>query len=187
MRKIRLSTNVDGMTRYNSPEYEAEWLIKRVIRPGDVQPVTRQDQLRFLTTGSPVLRFVLSQLRDYVLPYLDTSGDPKKLMVTLDTPLVAWYYERVLNLLHINTKVLGAFLTADERTKVVAEFNDPKGKLVVIIVMYSVSSQGANMDGCCNRVCVCEPAINHASEVQAWTRAVRVSYSKHVYINIRVD
>jgi SNF2 family DNA or RNA helicase len=90
-------------------------------------------------------------------------GRPRKIIITEDTPVVAWYYERVLNHLHVPTKVLAAYLNADERKKVVDEFNNINVGVVVLLVMYAVSAQGLNLDPRCSRVLVTAPAVNTAA------------------------
>ena len=92
------------MAQSNSPEYDAEWLIRRIIRPGDAFPYTRREQIKFLVFGSPTLRYILTQVRDYLLP--SRNSRPQKIIVTEDTPAVAFFYEQVLNHLHVDTKIV---------------------------------------------------------------------------------
>jgi hypothetical protein len=126
-----------------------------VLKPGDIPPITRMEQLKYLVHGSLTLRHILSQIRDHLLSVTTTD----KIIITEDTPLVAWYYERVLNYLHVNTRVLGAYLKPEERKRLIDDFNDRKSELKILIVMYAVSAQGVNLDRCCSRVLVAAPAI----------------------------
>jgi len=64
-------------------------------------------------------------------------------------------------------KVLAAYLKADERKKVVNNFTDPASSLLVLIVMYAVSTQRLNLDSCCTQVLMASSAVNVAAEVQA--------------------
>lgn len=80
---------------------------------------------------------------------------------------MAYFYERVLNHMRIPTRVLAAYLNAEERKKVVDDFNNVDIGVVVLIVMYAVSAQGLNLDPWCSRVLVAAPAVNTAAEIQA--------------------
>ena len=57
--------------------------------------------------------------------------------------------------------MLNAGLTDLERVNLVKRFNDPKDSLLILIIMYQVSSaHGVNLDRCCCRVLVATLAIN---------------------------
>lgn len=84
--------------------------------------------------GSPTLRYISLQIRDYLLSAGSTRSK-NKIIIAEDTPVVAWFYERVLNHMHINTKVLAAYLNPEERKQVVKDFNDPAAALEVLIVI----------------------------------------------------
>jgi len=63
--------------------------------------------------------------------------------------------------------VLAAYLKADERKKVVNNFINPASSLLILIVMYAVSTQGLNLNLCCTQVLMASSAVNVAAEVQA--------------------
>ena len=175
MWKLNLSINVKSMSQYNFSNYDAEWLIKQTLRPDDILSQSRRDQIKFLVFNSLILCYILSQVQDYIL--LSDNFRPWKIIVTENTPLVAWFYEQVLNHLHIDMKVLTAYLKADERKKVVNNFTDSASSLLILIVMYAVSAQRLNLNSCCTQVLMTSSAVNVAAEVQAWGRVLWVSYS----------
>lgn len=84
--------------------------------------------------GSPTLKYILLQIRDYLLSAGSTRSK-HKIIIAEDTPVIAWFYERVLNHMNINTKVLAAYLNPEERKQVVKDFNDPVAALEVLIVI----------------------------------------------------
>lgn len=59
---------------------------------------------------------MLSQIRDYVLPK-SALGRPRKIIITEDTPVVTYFYERVLNHMHIPTRVLATYLNAKSKKR----------------------------------------------------------------------
>ncbi|KAL1623787.1 hypothetical protein SLS54_004248 [Diplodia seriata] len=178
MRARGLNTLVQDMRGYRSRGHSVEWIIKETRRPSDTGlPLTcRKDKLRYLCWGSPKLRLCLAQVRDTII------NGGSKLLITEDTPLMAWYFELVLQFLHVETHVLHADLTAPERQNLVDSFNDPKSSLKCLILMYNVSSQGVNLHGASNVAFVATGAINAGLEMQAWGRLIRIAQKKPVTI-----
>ena len=161
------------MENYRSKGFSVDFLIEMTEHEGDHPAVTRLEKLQFMAEGSPTLRFIFSQMRDYVsIPRAD--GTPQKLIICEDTPIVAWFWEIALCFLYIETRVLHSGLTNSERSELVDSFNSPAASIKVLILMYNVGSQGTNLDTCCNRVLVATAATNASLEVQAWGRATRV-------------
>lgn len=101
--------------------------------------------------------------------------------------MIAWYWEVVLNELHIPTQVLHSDLSSEERFKVVNDFRTkPKDRdlshLTVCILMYTINASGVNLDDDC-WVCIVNTAAANASlEIQACARIIRVSQPKKVKV-----
>ena len=172
--KLGMSTLVGDMQKFRNLNLTAHHFIDIVKRPGDPPTNTGVEKLKFLSYGSPTLRYILSQIRDYVLP-TEADGTYEKLLITEDLPNLAWFWEKVLQFLYIDAVVLHANLGNNERQMLQDRFNDPNDSLKVKIVMYSVSSQGVNLDKACNRVLIATGAINAPLELQAAHRVIRVS------------
>ena len=64
-------------------------------------------------------------------------------------------------------KMLAVYLKTDERKKVVNNFINSASSLLILIVMYAVSTQGLNLNLCCTQVLMTSSAVNVAAEVQA--------------------
>ena len=111
-------------------------------------------------------------MRYYVLGA--DSGQQRKLIITEDIPLVAWFWEIVYRYLYIETEVLHSGLNNEARWSLVQSFNNINSPLKVLILMYNVGAQGVNLDQCCCRVLVATAAINASPEIQAWGRVIRV-------------
>lgn len=174
MNALGFDTLVEEMEGYRSAGHSIQWLIDMVKLSEEPTPRTRSDMLKYVDYGSPKFRYILRQMRDYVLQS-QAGMKPRKLLITEDTPLVAWFYELVLQFLHIPTAVLHAGLDDYERQNLIDKFREKSSDLMVLIIMYSVSAQGVNLDSCCCRVLVATAAINAALEIQAWGRVMRVS------------
>lgn len=174
MRKIGYSTLVKDMESYRAKGHGVDWLIEMTKNDGDGPTNTKLEKLMFMAEGSSTLRYVLSQIRDYVLA-APTNGRPNKLVTLEETPLMAWFWELACNHLYISTKVMHSGLNNEERIKLVKEFNNPKTPLRILVLIYNVGSQGTNLDPCCHRVIVATAAISASVEVQGWGRVIRVS------------
>ena len=176
MRGLGHNTLVKDMEGYRAKGLSVDWLVQMTARDGDadieVDNSTRLEKLCFLAEGSPTLRYIIYQLRDYVLG--PDSSQQRKLLITEDIPLVAWFWEMVCRYLYIETEVLHSGLNNEARWNLVQSFNDVNSRLKVLVLMYNVGAQGVNLDQCCCRVLVATAAINASLEIQAWGRVIRV-------------
>lgn len=164
----------------------AHELVPLVHRPGDPSVGTGLDKTLFLVYGSPKLRYILRTV-DYYLPH-SGNNQAQKILITEDVPLNAYYIELVLKSVYVEAEVLHAGLSDTERVDLVQRFRDPADKLMVLVIMYQVSAQGVNLDPCCSRVIVTTPAQNAPSEVQAWSRVIRVSqYLFHIGMGLGLN
>ncbi|TKA53256.1 hypothetical protein B0A55_12969 [Friedmanniomyces simplex] len=86
--------------------------------------------------------------KENVLPHPDHPATRlNKLLIPEEYPLIMWYWEVVLNFLHIATQTLHSGLDQDERACVVAEFRKkPRdgdlNHLSVSILMYTLNASG---------------------------------------------
>ena len=177
MSKLGHKTLIKDMEEYRSRGHTAAWLIEMTQREGDSTPVTRLEKLRYLCEGSPTLRPTLAQVLESGLLNFDssTANHPHKLLITEEVPLIAWFWEIVLNFIYINTETLESKLSYKERVEMVKRFNDPNSDTKVLILHYNVSAQGIYLDRSCHRVIVTNAALNVSLEIQAWGRVMGVS------------
>ncbi|OJD38094.1 dna repair [Diplodia corticola] len=170
-------TLVEDMRGYRSKDHDIDWFIRETRRPGDITPITtRRERLKYLCWGSPKLRLLLRQVRDVVL------HQKSKLLVTEDTPIVAWFFELVLQFFHVKTYVLHSDLSSNDRRELIQNFNSKESDLSCLIIMYGVPSLGINMHGAAHHAFVATGAINAGMEMQAWGRLVRISQKHQVNI-----
>jgi hypothetical protein len=169
--------NMDILRHHSFNAFDLATLVSRLEDPLLFR--TGEEYLTFLSYGSPKLRFVFSQILTYLLPR-KLGEKPKKLLLTEDIPLAAYYFELVLNLSYVETAVLHSGLSDEERVKLIARFNDPDNPLCIVIIMYSVNAAGANLDTAFCRALVLTPAINSAIEAQAYSRVLRVRFSIYI-------
>jgi len=134
---------------------------------------TALDMMKHLTWGSPKARYILDQINTWALEL--ENGRIKKILITEDIPICAYFYELLCKALYIRCETMHSGLSDAQRADLNTEFNDVDSDLVVLIAMYQVNSQGANMDKACRRVIVATSAINAAIEFQAIHRPARVS------------
>lgn len=97
------------------------------------------------------------------------------------TSLSTLFFERVSNLVYVETEVLHAGLNDTERVEPVKRFNDLSDLLTFLIIMYQVKAQGVNRDRYYARAIVATPAINAPSEIQTWSRIIRNEFVQKAY------
>ncbi|KAF2166007.1 hypothetical protein M409DRAFT_23735 [Zasmidium cellare ATCC 36951] len=189
------NTNVESIKNWRDSGLDADMLLY-IANDGDTirkgkksERPSRAERLSKLTEGSPKLREILIHIRDYVLPKEGEKGPLRfrKLLITEELPLVAWFWELALNFLHVHTQVLHSELEEHEREFVVDQFNNPPADgdlshLTVLVLLYTINASGVNLDWDCNRCIVATAASSAPLEIQAWSRLIRVSQQKEVEI-----
>ncbi|OAF63117.1 hypothetical protein VC83_00674, partial [Pseudogymnoascus destructans] len=186
LRKMTVNAVSTMLSRFhdtleNTTGFTGLQLAHATLRAGDRLIKDATDLLRHLTFGSPKLRWILKDVTDHCLKQ-KPDGGRSKLLCSEDIPVSAWFIETVLKSVYIRAEVLHAGLTDAQRIALIQEFNNPHSNLTVLIMMYQVSSQGANLDGACHRVCSITTAINLPSELQVHYRPIRVSQKEKVTI-----
>ncbi|KAK6074379.1 hypothetical protein SCUP515_06514 [Seiridium cupressi] len=157
-------------------------LAEFLLGPDEPTPQTALGYLKVAIRGSPILRYILHDLKENVLG--QGSGDKiTKLLITEAVPILAYYYEMVLQLIGINCRVFHSDLTQDQRKELIASFNDDaKDSVQVLIQMYTVAFAGSNLHKNCARVIVASQAHSLAVQWQAVHRVIRVGQTKNVKV-----
>ncbi|SMR53600.1 unnamed protein product [Zymoseptoria tritici ST99CH_1E4] len=149
--------------------------------------LSRIGRLKRSKEGSPKMTKTMKHIHHFVLPKPGEKIKLRKLLITEEYPLIAYYWERILNELHILTEVLHSNLSKKSREHVIEEFReeikeDDLEGLRVCILMYSINASGVNLDPACYRCIVSTSAINAAQEIQAFSRLIRVSQPEIVHV-----
>jgi hypothetical protein len=180
--RMKKNTSVDNIKIWRESGFGADHFLK-VVTSGTPQlprRLSRIERLKQLVRGSPKLKEIMRYIAKHILPQPQEEQRLQKLLITEDLPLTAWYWEVVLNFLHIPTQTLHSALKDEEREHVVDNFKNAPAKggdldhLSVLILMYTINASGVNLDTDCNRVIVSTAASSTPLEVQAWSRVVRV-------------
>jgi hypothetical protein len=161
----------------------SSWLLTRSFSQsvslflfGDPETTTGLEKVKFLTYGSPKLRYILHQVHTYVLSQTAQDGS-RKLLIIEDISLTAFSYQSVFNMLYVKSEILHVELFDIERVHLIKRFNDLNDSLLIFIIMYRVSAQRVNLDTCCFRILVSTSIINASSKIQAWFRLIRICSS----------
>ncbi|ELR07180.1 hypothetical protein GMDG_08307 [Pseudogymnoascus destructans 20631-21] len=181
VRKKRLDDTVATISILRAQGFTGLQLAHATVRKGDRVIKDAADLIHHLTFVSPKMRWILKYVMDHCLKRRPDGGR-NKLLCSEDIPVSAWFIETVLKSIYIRAEVLHAGLNDLQRIALIQEFNEPQSDLVVLVMMYQVSSQGANLDGACHRVCSVTTAINLPSELQVHYRPIRVSQKEKVTI-----
>ncbi|ETS82283.1 hypothetical protein PFICI_07285 [Pestalotiopsis fici W106-1] len=143
-------------------------------------PKTALDYLKLAIRGSPTLRYILYDLKEHVLSKR-IGKKIKKVLITEDVPMLAYYYELVLQLIGINCRVLHSELSPSQRKELIADFNNgAMDSVQVLIQMYKVGFAGTNLQKNCSRVIVAAQAQSLAVQWQAAHRVIRVGQTQVV-------
>lgn len=183
IRGKRLDDTVATINMLRAQGFTGLQLAHATMRKGDPVIDNASSLLRHLTFGSPKMKWILKDVVDHCLKR-NADGGRNKLLCSEDIPVSAWYIETVLKSIYIRAEVLHSALTDPQRIALIKEFNDPLSDLTVLVMMYQVSSQGANLDKSCHRVCSVTTAINLPSELQVHYRPIRVSPSTPLSLNM---
>ena len=92
MRGLGFNTLVKDMEGYRSKRHTVDWLLEMTARDGDIDPKTssRMARLCFLAEGSPTLRYIIHQLRGWVLDGQADSKPPRKRSEGPDSNVQRW-------------------------------------------------------------------------------------------------
>ncbi|KAI5860085.1 P-loop containing nucleoside triphosphate hydrolase protein [Durotheca rogersii] len=140
------------------------------------------DYIKLAVRASPVLRYILHFVKGNVLKRRP-NGKIKKLLITESIPILAYYYELVLQFLLINCQTLHAGLDQDERRELIASFNDDTDESCQILIqMYTVGFAGSNLHKNCDQVLVASQAHSLRVQWQAVHRVIRVGQKSDVKV-----
>ncbi|KAI1104508.1 P-loop containing nucleoside triphosphate hydrolase protein [Jackrogersella minutella] len=153
-----------------------------LLEPSDSKPKIAVDYVKLAVRRSPILRYILQFVKDNVL-HKGPNGKIKKLLITESRPILAYYYELVLQFLLIHCRTLHAGLSGDQRRELIASFNDDADdSCQILIQMYSVGFAGSNLHKNCAQVLVASQAHSLAVQWQAVHRVIRVGQESDVNV-----
>jgi hypothetical protein len=120
--------------------------------------------------GSPMLRGLATEVAKHI-----QSNAPGKILITEDTPLLAWWWELFLRLALFDTTTFHSSLSAADRFAMIKLFNEHGTALKAMVLPYDVGALGINLQHDCSKVVVMSPAKSTSAELQAMFRPMRVS------------
>lgn len=167
MRRADKSTLAAQTDHWRSEGLDGEDFVDYVRRKGDPIIDTRAQYLKMLSDSSPILQAMFDKIRSAVL-----RGE--KLLVLEQVPLIAWFWELAVKLVHIECATMHAALDQAGRAKLVEDFTSPHGPRVLIL-MFDVGGQAINLQKFCRLVFLAHPGLNYAKVEQAKGRIIRVS------------
>ncbi|KXH47125.1 hypothetical protein CNYM01_11540 [Colletotrichum nymphaeae SA-01] len=168
-----LSINVEKLRRV---EINLTDLSPLVMETYDPRPVTAYQLLLLAVRGSPQIQELLSLLCNKVLRPVEGNGNMTKVLVTLQTPFLAFYTEQVLKLLRVPTAVRYGNMDPETDIEVIRSFGSQEpGSVQVLLQPYTCGREGINLDGPCQFVFVMEPAYSGPIEDQITARVHRAS------------
>ncbi|OTB15039.1 hypothetical protein K445DRAFT_301630 [Daldinia sp. EC12] len=148
----------------------------------DPKPKTALDYVKLAVRKSPILRYILHYVKENLLGR-DKNGKIKKLLITEANPMLAYYYELVLQFLLIHCRTLHSGLSPEERRELIADFNsDTDHSCQVLIQMYTVGFAGSNLHKSCSQVLVASQAYSYSVQTQAVHRVIRASQESTVKV-----
>ncbi|KAI1439236.1 P-loop containing nucleoside triphosphate hydrolase protein [Xylaria sp. CBS 124048] len=139
--------------------------------------------LEIVTRNSPILRYILRYVRENILTR--KAGETiKKLMILEASPIVAFYYELVLQFVGFDCRCMHGGLSPEQRQKLVDSFNSRRhDSCQILIQMYSVGFAGTNLHYACSRVLVASQAHSMQVQMQAIHRVIRIGQRSDVTVH----
>ncbi|KJX94525.1 hypothetical protein TI39_contig4182g00005 [Zymoseptoria brevis] len=166
-------TTVDKFDRRRHKLHNAQLMFGDVTDWQQDMPTTQREMMKWLSYGSPKLRYLI----EYYATKVMRSPD-RKLMVCEDIPFSAWFWELAFATMNIPAATYHGDLSEKQRRKMVADFNDPNSTLRVLICEYGCTVAGMNFQKCCNDVFVCTAGVNLHIEHQVQYRPCRADQVK---------
>lgn len=124
-------------------------------------------QVAVICRGSPKLRSLLKMVAELVIVH------DKKIIIWCALPATQVFIYIILQALGITASCYSAELSMEERTKVVADFCDPRGAKC-FIGGFHVGSTGHNLQACCHHSAMFDAPPNKGSEKQSIGRIRRI-------------
>ncbi|KAI1091031.1 SNF2 family N-terminal domain-containing protein [Rostrohypoxylon terebratum] len=153
-----------------------------LLGPYDAEPRTALDYIKLAVRNSPILRYILHHVKEKLLDR-KPNEKIKKVLIIESRPILAFYYELVLQFLLINCKTLHAGLSGEQRRELISSFNGSDDhSCQVLIQMYSVGFAGSNLHKSCSQVIVASQAHSFPVQLQAVHRVIRVGQTEDVQV-----
>ncbi|KAI1085178.1 P-loop containing nucleoside triphosphate hydrolase protein [Whalleya microplaca] len=159
-------------------------LAQFLIKPGDPKPEVGLDYVKLAVRQSPILRYILHYIRENILNR-ERNGKIRKLMITEASPILAYYYELVLQFLGFNCRAFHSDLSNDARKELIDDFNNDEdpSSCQILIQMYTVGFAGSNLHKSCSRVIIASQAHSLAVQSQTIHRVIRVGQLADVTVH----
>ncbi|KAI0540527.1 P-loop containing nucleoside triphosphate hydrolase protein [Xylaria digitata] len=149
----------------------------------DTKPNTHVGWMELATRNSPILRYILHYILENILA-MGENGKIRKLLIIEQNPMVAFYYELVLQFLGFECRCMHAQLSFDERQALVDSFNSSDdSSCQILIQMYTVGFAGTNLHKSCSRVLVASQSHSLQVQWQAIYRVIRVGQNSDVTVH----
>ncbi|KAI0838788.1 SNF2 family N-terminal domain-containing protein [Hypoxylon sp. FL0890] len=178
----KFSTRVEQISEMRRAGVNFMRLAPFLLEPEDPEPKVALDYVKLAVRKSPILRYILHYVKENVL-HRGPNGKIKKLLITEASPMLAYYYELVLQFLLIHCRTLHSGLSPDERRDLITSFNDDDDhSCQVMIQMYTVGFAGSNLHKNCSQVIVASQAHSLAIQWQAVHRVIRVGQESDVKV-----
>ncbi|KAI0179349.1 SNF2 family N-terminal domain-containing protein [Hypoxylon sp. FL1284] len=153
-----------------------------LLELGDPEPEVALDFVKLAVRKSPILRYILHHVKENLLER-GPNGKIQKLLITEASPMLAYYYELVLQFLLVHCRTLHAGLSQEERRDLIESFNDDDDhSCQVMIQMYTVGFAGSNLHRNCSQVLVASQAHSLPVQWQAVHRVIRVGQESDVKV-----
>ncbi|KAI0012340.1 P-loop containing nucleoside triphosphate hydrolase protein [Xylariaceae sp. FL0662B] len=155
-------------------------LAQFLLEPKDAKLEVGLDYVKLAVRKSPILRYILHYIRENILNR-EENGSIKKLLITEASPILAYYYELVLQFLGFNCRAFHSNLSNDARKKLIDDFNsDNVRSCQILIQMYTVGFAGSNLHKSCSRVLIASQAHSFNVQSQTMHRVIRVGQKADV-------
>ncbi|CAJ2502433.1 Uu.00g098270.m01.CDS01 [Anthostomella pinea] len=149
---------------------------------GGPKPEKCVDFISLAVQNSPILWYILYYIKENILDR-PKNAKIKKLLIIENVPILAFYYELVLQLLGFNCRVLHSDLSNESRQELIESFNSDKvDSTQLLIQMYTVGFAGTNLHKNCHLVLIAAQAHAFAVQWQTIHRVIRVGQMSDVKV-----
>lgn len=167
-----LSADIDAFSQVGDDREFGLFFHRTIQDRATAIPTNRMAVARYLSYGSPRLRFLLHLL--FTEGSLNDSGPRPRFLVYCNWSFTRWLVEMFLSATGADFTVIHAGMSVERRSAAIQQFTNPGSTTAVLLTTFNWGSLGLNMHGCCGRIILLEGSQNYNGVFQTVGRTHRL-------------
>ncbi|RKK85837.1 hypothetical protein BFJ69_g1445 [Fusarium oxysporum] len=140
-------------------------------------PETREDIPKTFCSRSPKLCWTINRV-------LELKAQGKRVLIFVNHPLTSTILTALLTSLCVETLNIRSRHTADQRARMVREFNNPQNRGEALVISFQLGGFGLNLQGACHHGIILEYPENLPTMLHAFGRLWRMGQEHEVHWDV---